>query len=178
MFEGTPNFNQNLGHWNLASLQQGLNMFFNSGLSCQNYDSTLFGWSSNPSTASNIYFTSAAPLIYSHPAAVSARNSLITNKNWTISGDSYNGECQSFLGTSDVNIKKEISIYPNPAADFIYIKNIQGLNNYTIFDASGRTVLQDSLHEDKINISSLIKGSYLLKIVTKERSYNFKFIKK
>ncbi|MFC3161158.1 T9SS type A sorting domain-containing protein [Chryseobacterium arachidis] len=162
----------------MSALTNAEDIFLNSGMSCQNYDSTLYGWSLSSTTPNNINISSASPLVYSHPQAVIARNSLITNKGWTISGDTYDNNCLSVLSTSEMITKNPVNIYPNPATDFIYIKNMQDLKTYTIFDASGRTVLQNSLHEDKINISSLIKGSYLLKIITKEKNYNFKFIKK
>ncbi|ASK30111.1 hypothetical protein CEY12_08280 [Chryseobacterium sp. T16E-39] len=178
MFNGATDFNQNLGSWNLHSLVSAQNMLLNSGLNCQNYDSTLYEWNINGSTPNNINLGNTSPLVYSHPSSVSARNNLINNKMWTITGDTYNGECQSFLSSSEVLAHNEISIYPNPATDFINIKNLKGNNNYKIFDISGRIVLQNLLHEEKIDVSSLTKGNYILVITTKDKSQSFKFIKK
>ncbi|MBK1897447.1 BspA family leucine-rich repeat surface protein [Chryseobacterium paridis] len=177
MFNGATQFNQSLGQWNLSSLVSASNMLLNSGLNCQNYDNTLYGWNLKPTTPNNINLGSAAPLIYSNALAVNARNNLITNKTWTITGDAYNGECQSFLSTSDVLTHNEISIYPNPATDFIYIKNAKGFGSYKIFDVSGRIVLQNSLNDEKINISSLTKGNYILKIISKDKIQSLKLIK-
>lgn len=176
MFHETS-FNYDLGQWNLSSLTNAQNMFLNSGMNCKNYDNTLYGWSLNPATSSNINLSSTSPLVYSHPDAVSARNFLITSKGWTISGDVYNEGCNSFLSTLETSIKNEISIYPNPATDLIYIKNLKGLNNYKILDLSGRIVIQNFLDEDKINVSSLIKGNYILQIMSKNNIRNFKFSK-
>ena len=177
MFNGATNFNQNLGSWNLNSLTSASGMLLNSGLNCQNYDNTLYGWNIKPTTPNNVNLGSVSPLIYSNPIAVNARNNLMSNKAWIITGDTYNGECQSVLSTSETISKNEISIYPNPATDFIYVKILKGSNNYKIFDASGRIVLQDDLKTEKINISILTKGNYILQIISKDQIQSFKFIK-
>ncbi|WP_407405985.1 BspA family leucine-rich repeat surface protein [Chryseobacterium sp.] len=90
MFLWTPQFNQNLGNWNLTSLVNAENMLSDSGLNCQNYDSTLYGWKNNSHTPNSINFGTAAPQVYTHPAAVAARNSLMNTKGWTITGDTHN----------------------------------------------------------------------------------------
>lgn len=178
MFHSASNFNKNIGSWNLSALTNAKDMFLNSGLNCQNYDNALYGWSMNPATHNNINLGSAAPLVYSHIGAVNARNNLTTAKGWLISGDTYNDQCESYLSTSEVVNKNEISIYPNPATDFMYVKNLKGSNTYKIFDTSGRITLQNSLSDGKINISSLTKGNYILHIISKEKIQSFKFIKK
>ncbi|SMO76040.1 Por secretion system C-terminal sorting domain-containing protein [Chryseobacterium rhizoplanae] len=177
MFSNAILFNQNLGSWKLSSLLNASNMFKNSALNCQNYDSTLYGWSLNPSTPNNINLSSVLPLTYSHNAAVTARNYLINNKGWTISGDTYNAECQSFLGTSDVKVKGELSIYPNPATDIIYVKNSNG-KDFKIIDVSGRIVSSGNLVNEQINIQPLVPGNYILQLSSKEDIQNLKFIKK
>ncbi|WP_336704469.1 BspA family leucine-rich repeat surface protein [Chryseobacterium indologenes] len=177
MFSNAILFNQNLGSWNLSSLLNASNMFKNSALNCQNYDSTLYGWSQNPLTADNINLSSVSPLTYSHSAAVTARNYLINNKGWTISGDTYNAECQSFLGTSDVKVKGELSIYPNPASHIIYVKNSKAID-FKIIDMSGRIVLSGNLTDAQINIQTLTSGNYILQLYSKEDIQNLKFIKK
>ena len=177
MFTGATAFNQNLGNWNLSSLTSASGILQNSGLNCQNYDSTLYGWSLNPSTPSNINISSASPMIYTHPAAVAARNHLISNKGWTITGDSYDDKCLSALSTKENVLENDISFYPNPASDFIYFKNLKDAVSYKIFDNSGRIVLQDNLDENQIDIRMLMKGNYIIQLKTKNSVKNFKYIK-
>ncbi|KQT21461.1 hypothetical protein ASG31_16430 [Chryseobacterium sp. Leaf404] len=178
MFNGATVFNQNLGNWNLSSLVLGQGMFFNSGLTCQNYDRTLYGWSLNPATPNNISLQSASPMKYAHPAAVTARNYLITSKGWSFTGDSYQPTCESDLSISEATLSNGISVYPNPVSDFIYFKNLKNTGNYKIFDSSGRIVLQGKLNVDKTDVRNLTKGNYLFQIKTKEALINLKFIKK
>ena len=178
MFSGASSFNQNLGNWNLSSLQYASSMFYNSGMNCQNYDSTLYGWNLNPTTPSNISLNMVTPLVYSHPAAVAARQSLITNKGWSFLGDSYNGECQSILSTSEDYLSTNISIYPNPATDFIYIKNVKENYNYKIFDLSGKLINKGKINAEKINIQYLSNGQYILQLELNGKIKNLNFIKK
>lgn len=178
MFHTASSFNQNIGTWNLSALTNAKDMFLDSGLNCQNYDNALYGWSMNPATNNNINLGNASPMVYSHMGAVNARNNLTNIKGWLISGDTYNNQCESSLSTSEVLNKNEINIYPNPANDFIHVKNVKGSNSYKIFDASGRIFLEDHLKEEKINVSSLIEGNYMLQIISKDKIQSLKFIKK
>jgi surface protein len=177
MFNNAGKFDQDLGKWNLSSLTSASEMFNNSGLTCQNYDRTLYGWRQNPATPNNINIGSASSMIYSNPEAVIARNYLITTKGWTINNDSYNNNCASILTTQETALENNPNIYPNPATDFIYTKNLKGFNSYKIFDLSGRIISQNILNENKIDVRLLAKGNYILQIINKENTQNFKFIK-
>ncbi|MCU7616727.1 choice-of-anchor J domain-containing protein [Chryseobacterium sp. PBS4-4] len=82
------------------------------------------------------------------------------------------------LGVNDTEvIKKGISIYPNPATDFVTIKSDSKINNVELFDASGRKV-SVYLNDNKIDVRSLTPGSYLINIETKDGISTEKFIKK
>lgn len=175
MFHETS-FNQNIGSWKLTALTNAEDLFLNSGMNCQNYDHTLYGWSLSSATPDNISISSASPLVYSHPAAVSARNYLMTSKNWNISGDTYNGACQSVLGVSDVKTKNDLSIYPNPATDFIFV-NSAGAEKFIIFDLSGKMVLKGMLSNGKIDIRKMVSGNYILQLISDKNIQNLKFIK-
>lgn len=58
-----------------------------------------------------------------------------------------------------------ISIFPNPATQFIQIKGIDILwngINYRFADQNGKVIKQGVLNSDKIDVSKLIRGNYLL----------------
>lgn len=178
ILEEAVSFNYSLGRWNLGLLSAATNMITSSGIDCANYGDTLEGWANNPVTPSGINLNSVAPLIYSSSSSVIARNYLINSKGWLLSGDVYSAECEQLLATSENLLKDQISIYPNPAKDFIYIKNAKNIHGYKIFDTSGRIVLNRTLNDDKIDVSSLMQGNYVLQISVKNQLLNFKFIKK
>lgn len=107
MFAGASSFNQNLGNW-LFNNNADLAFFFEEcGMDCSNYSLTLSGWANNPLTPSNRSL-GASGRQYG-PAAVSARNYLINNKGWTISGDTYNSSCVVVLPLSllDFSVQKQ-----------------------------------------------------------------------
>ncbi|KQR92463.1 hypothetical protein ASG01_11115 [Chryseobacterium sp. Leaf180] len=178
MFALDGNFNQNLGNWNLSALTSAVDMFISSGMNCQNYDSTLFGWNNSSSTPPNINLGNAAPLTYSHSAAISARSELITSKNWQITGDVYNPNCNSFLSLNDIKKNTAFGIYPNPSSDFIYLKNVDDFKNYSIIDLSGKMIQKQNSKSQIIDIRMLPSGNYILQLETKDKLHQFKFIKK
>lgn len=77
------------------------------------------------------------------------------------------------------NIQNVFEVFPNPATDYISIKSNQKISEIKIFDTSGKIVLPLSKFDQKIDISELIKGTYIL---TAKNSDGFllkqKFIKK
>lgn len=58
-----------------------------------------------------------------------------------------------------------LSIYPNPASDFIFISYKQKIDTVIIYDMVGKLV-STSLNTEKIDVSSLSKGMYLMQIQT------------
>lgn len=73
------------------------------------------------------------------------------------------------LGLEDnKNIKlNEVLIYPNPTTDYVYIKNVENVKTIQLFDISGKLVKtfnSSEIKEDKITLSNLNSGNYILKI--------------
>ena len=163
MFGNTPNFNQSLGNWNLSAMVLANNMLVNTGLDCINYSNTISGWADNANTPNNINLNSTAPAVYASNA-VSKRNILI-NKGWNINSDNL-GTC--ILSTSEIGNGTEFSIYPNPATDFIKVKNVKLSESFIILDASARIVLQGKLNSSEIDVRTLEKGNYILQILSKK----------
>lgn len=73
-----------------------------------------------------------------------------------------------FLGTAGVNnvTAGQFSMYPNPATKgFIYITSkISGAKDISIFDVLGKQVMKTSLSADRLDISDLNSGVYIVKI--------------
>ena len=86
LFQNSTIFNQDLSSWNIEQVISMFNMLDNSGLSVENYDNTLIGWTFQqiqPNVtlgALNLQYSSSGEL---------ARNFLINpeTNNWTINGD-------------------------------------------------------------------------------------------
>ncbi|WP_426473311.1 BspA family leucine-rich repeat surface protein [Chryseobacterium balustinum] len=176
IFAGADSFNQDLGSWDLSSLTNASLALSGNSIDCVNYSYTIAGWAQNPNTPNNISISPLMMLSYS-PDVVVDRNTLIS-KGWTMFGDTL-GSCQikEGLSTSETTNPK-ISIYPNPAHDIIYLKNISNVKSYVITDLSGRMVMKDSLSQDSINIQHLTSGTYILELIFKDKIQSLKFIKK
>jgi surface protein len=88
MFSGAIVFNQDIGGWNITQVNNMTGMLDNCGLITLNYDLILEGWEAQ--NVQNNVALGAAGLTYC--ASQAQRQSLITNSNWTITGDAL--DCQ------------------------------------------------------------------------------------
>ena len=79
------------------------------------------------------------------------------------------------LAVSDVN-KSKVSIYPNPATEYLNINSASKISAVQIFDISGRKVNAE-LVDNKVNVQNLAKGSYVIKITDASGTTSQKFIK-
>ena len=79
----------------------------------------------------------------------------------------------AFLSNNEIESQKEITIYPNPSSEYIFIEFDQEITDLKILSIDGRQIKKLSPVK-YINISFLYKGIYFLKI-----NDNFiKFVKK
>ncbi|MBV6879670.1 DUF5074 domain-containing protein [Epilithonimonas ginsengisoli] len=82
----------------------------------------------------------------------------------------------SLAATADVK-KLELSIYPNPTTEILNVKTLDKVLDVSIFDISGKQI-SAKIVNGQINVNSLLKGNYILRIVTDRSVYQEKFIKK
>ena len=153
MFFGATSFNQDISEWNIISVTNMENMFDNSGLSTTNYDALLIDWAEQ-NVKPNVLF-GAVNLTYC--SGEDARQSLIDNKGWLFTGDEL--EC-STAGVDDLK-QLDISIYPNPTSDIVYIEGNYTNLNVVIYDILGKQLMKQST-TNSIDISQLEKGVYIL----------------
>lgn len=93
--------------------------------------------------------------------------------------EDYNVVVTDVLSTNDVaNPKDDIQIYPNPVSDVLNITNISDKATFKIYSAAGQLVQSGNINNKQVNVSSLIKGAYVITIEDKNISKNNKFIKK
>lgn len=81
----------------------------------------------------------------------------------------------NLLNTSDFTKSSDVSVYPNPASDFISIRNASKNSEILIYDLTGKLISKSILNDDgKINIQPLKIGTYIIKI----NNQSVKFVKK
>ncbi|MBP1167181.1 subtilisin family serine protease [Chryseobacterium sp. PvR013] len=77
------------------------------------------------------------------------------------------------LGTADVKINAEVNITPNPAKDFVnVVLGRHSKGSVTIYDASGKLVKTANVNTNasKIDVSALVRGTYLFTIVLEDNT--------
>ena len=85
-------------------------------------------------------------------------------------GRYYGSSCENYCMSTPFAVREtvdtkssEVSIYPNPADTFVEVKNLKGKGDYKIYSADGRLV-QEGKIDGKINVTSLVKGMYVITI--------------
>ncbi|MDF0719648.1 T9SS type A sorting domain-containing protein [Kaistella sp. PBT33-4] len=78
---------------------------------------------------------------------------------------------------STVEVNGSISIYPNPTSDILNVKADSKINAVSVVDMSGRSI-KVNVDGDKVDVSTLPAGTYLINIETKDGISTEKFIKK
>ena len=85
---------------------------------------------------------------------------------------------------TEISTTDGIDIYPNPSADRFYLSfdNIDGIVNYTVYDAMGKEVQNDAFvangfAEKTINLAKLANGVYTLQLNTIKGSFTEKLVK-
>ena len=174
-------FNQDIGNWDITfvsswstAAESMENMFDNTeynintncGMSTVNYDNILIAWSQQ-NVAGYVNF-GVDLLNYCNGEA--ARQILIENYNWIFNGDSY--DCSNL--SLDENILYT-SIYPNPASNYVYVNSDKDLE-VIVFNLLGQQVIREFL-ADKIDISCLEKGTYIINLIDGINTSSHKIIK-
>jgi hypothetical protein len=89
-------------------------------------------------------------------------------------------DCVSFtyVGIKSINNNLRFNIYPNPTSNILNVELGNQKANITIFDLTGR-ILQNSIQEGtaKFDLSSFVKGIYIITIVTDKETSTYKFTK-
>lgn len=104
----------------------------------------------------------------------------ISDGGGTFGGWSATLDCDS-LGVADLNSMDEISIYPNPASDFVNISSSNTkIDSVVITDASGRVVMTNKMDalSGKVNIAHLPKGVYMVSLTADGKTVTKKIIKR
>lgn len=91
----------------------------------------------------------------------------------TASGSYFNqslgvrGEENFTVGISEL-YTNSVSVYPNPAKDFLKIKGNEVINSYVIYSATGQAVKQGQLLGNTINLKEIKPGFYFIELYSSD----------
>lgn len=95
-----------------------------------------------------------------------------------------NGASQAIVdGVFDCNgtttsIEKEVvqsDVYPNPVTDYLNIKTNSPFEQALVYDMAGRLIIQST--DDQIDLSNLLSGNYLVKVVYDNKVETHRIVK-
>lgn len=79
----------------------------------------------------------------------------------------------------DAFVNDNIKLYPNPASDFIEITGVRLENvDIKLYDINGRQINNITLENNRLNVSKLASGVYILKLKNGVQTFKQKIIKK
>jgi hypothetical protein len=97
--------------------------------------------------------------------------------NFPIVTNNYTTTIQNTLGIQENGFINNISIYPNPLKNILNFKTENNILKVEVYDIAGRILSSNSISENKIDLSELKAGNYILKLYTEKGIMNTKIIK-
>lgn len=84
---------------------------------------------------------------------------------------------EGVLGTQNISVEPELSIYPNPTSDKVFIKGGK-VSSIEMYSADGKKLNVMMNNDGTVNVSHLPKGMYVLQLKLKEKMITKKIIVK
>ena len=81
------------------------------------------------------------------------------------------------LATSE-NALSQVQIYPNPATDILNVTKVSSNALYSIYNVSGQLIAKGKITDNKVSVSKLHAGVYIISVEDKGNVEKVKFIKK
>lgn len=97
--------------------------------------------------------------------------------NFPIVTNNYTTTIQNTLGLQENGFIINISVYPNPVKNILNFKTEHNISKVEVYDIAGRILSSNSVSENKIDLSELKTGNYILKLYTEKGIMNTKIIK-
>ena len=77
--------------------------------------------------------------------------------------------------TSNAGALLPLKIYPNPVSDQFFVDGVEGEFTYSIFDFTGKSMMQKVTGEKNISVSSLSEGIYVVRVEQKGKVFLTRF---
>lgn len=91
--------------------------------------------------------------------------------------EDYMLDVKESLATSDIN-KNRVSIYPNPVKNVLNFNGAKDISKVEVYNVAGQKVRSvENLSDNKIELSNLTKGTYIIRANVDGLVKSFKFIK-
>ena len=81
------------------------------------------------------------------------------------------------LSTNETSVK-QLNIYPNPVLDILHVSGVGSKAAYVIHNAASQLVKRGLVQDNKVDVSALVKGNYIITVTDNDQTLSSKFIKK
>lgn len=92
--------------------------------------------------------------------------------------DAVNAATLGVVTVGQIEKTANVTIYPNPTADYINIKSTSKVISINVVDLSGKSVVSKKSADNQIDVRNLTKGTYIVTVETDNGTETKKFIKK
>lgn len=82
------------------------------------------------------------------------------------------------LASNELSLENEIQVYPNPAVDILNVTKVTTKATFEIHNAVGQLVSKGKITNNKVDVSALEKGTYIISVQQDSLNKKVKFIKK
>ncbi len=166
-------FNQNLGNWNISKTRSMPYMFDGAKLSTDNYDKLLIGWNSLPSVQESAGFNAGSSTFCT---SQTERDALIA-KGFGITDGGKDCSTSTLSVENDI-LADSFRIFPNPVLNYLEIKSKNNfvVESIKVYNLQGALIEEST--QNKIDLSSLSLGAYIVKIKSDKGVFSKKIVKK
>jgi hypothetical protein len=93
-------------------------------------------------------------------------------ENWMASNE-------VFVSARNVTSEMNLMMYPNPVTDILIIRTTDKIMRIILSDTQGRTMINTLVNQNghELDLSHLSSGTYIIQVITTERTYTGKIIK-
>lgn len=92
--------------------------------------------------------------------------------------EDYSVKISPFLAISESGKTQAIQVYPNPAVDVLNITKVSNNATYSIYNVAGQIIAKGNIANNKVSVSKLEKGVYIISVDNNGETAKVKFIKK
>lgn len=150
------------------------------------YDNDEIVLSTSPDKTTPVTDTFTVPVdSYAGDKTVGMRVALRYNTAQTAACGTYTyGEVEDYavkiydiLAVGDTNVNST-QVYPNPATDVLNVSKVSGNATYSIYNVAGQIVAKGKIADNKVQVSKLQSGVYIISVEDNGKVEKVKFIKK
>ncbi len=96
---------------------------------------------------------------------------------WSAADTIHCDSCSNVAGVSDL---QDLTVYPNPADDYLVVSIDRQDFTVEVYTQTGRKVLEKNVtgNTARLNVSGLAPGVYILRISTRERTLHYRVVKR